>query len=447
MKANVLVTQNKFPAETGFSPMRMVEIEIGRPLPTISGFDETTGQQYRRVLCLVRLHTHPLGLIELQLDESVMSADHYAMHIWHVLAERINEHLLQDGLPAVSELRSAGLPTSSTPRCSEEREKFFAHAPFVSVIISTRDRLEYIEPCLHSLMSLCYPHYEVIVVDNAPSSTATEDFIQQTYHDEPRVHYVCEDSLGASRARNLGIKVARGDILAFTDDDVRVDPYWLCELVRAFSFVEDVACVTGLVLPMELETPAQLWFEEYGGFSKGFTTRIFDMKEHHPRTPLHPYTTGQFGSGVSMAFTSAFLREVNGFDPVLGPGMPARAAEDLTLFFQVMMRNHKLIYTPASLLYHLHRRDYGGLCQQMYNYGIGLSVYILRNLLYHPRLLFDFVTKVPYGLYFTLSGQSSKNKKKSIHYPKELTRLELEGLLYGPFAYVQSWWTMRKATK
>jgi glycosyltransferase involved in cell wall biosynthesis len=424
--------------EAGFLPMRMVEIELGHPLPGLVAYDEKTGQRYRRALCLVRLHTQPLGLLELQLDENGASASEYVSHIWHALGEKINEHLRQDGLPAAPGLDVAGLPAISTPHCIDARERFIAQAPFVSIIISTRDRPWHLERCLHSLLSLCYPRYEVIIVDNAPGTSATADFIQRNYHDEPRVHYTREDRPGASLARNRGIQAAKGEMLAFTDDDVVVDPYWLVELVRAFDIAHDVACVTGLVLPKELETPAQLWFEEYGGFSKGFTPRIFDMQQYHPRTPLHPFTTGQFGSGVSMAFTAAFLDSVKGFDPVLGPGLPAQAGEDLTLFLQVMTQGHKLVYAPASLLYHLHRRDYASLRLQMYNYGIGLSAYLLRNLLYNPRLLFDFATKLPYGLSFTLSKRSPKNSKKSTTYPRDLTMLELKGMLYGPFAYMRS---------
>jgi glycosyltransferase involved in cell wall biosynthesis len=436
-------TSDVLAQETGFLPVRMVEIELGHPLPGLVAYDEKTGQRYRRALCLVRLHAQPLGLLELQLDENGASASEYVSHIWHALGEKINGHLQQDGLSAVPGLDVAGLPACSTPRCIEERESFFAHAPFVSIIIATRDRPGHLELCLHSLLSLCYPRYEVIIVDNAPGSSATADFIQRTYHDEPRVNYIREERPGASLARNRGIQAAKGEILAFTDDDVIVDPYWLVELVRAFDVTRDIACVTGLVLPKELETPAQLWFEEYGGFSKGFTPRIFDMLKYHPGTPLHPFTAGQFGSGVSMAFTAAFLHSVKGFDPVLGPGLPAQAGEDLTLFLQVMTQGHKLVYAPASLLYHVHRRDYAGLRRQMYNYGIGLSAYLLRNLLYNPRLLFDFTTKLPYGLSFTLSKRSPKNCKKSTAYPKDLTMLELKGVLYGPIAYMLSLWQGR----
>ena len=95
----------------------------------------------------------------------------------------------------------------------------------MSIVVSTRDHPEYLARCLRSLLTLHYPDYEVIVVDNAPSTTATAELIQSTYGHEARIHYVCENRPGLSLARNCGIKAARGEILAFTDDDVVVDTY------------------------------------------------------------------------------------------------------------------------------------------------------------------------------------------------------------------------------
>lgn len=432
---------------SGFAPARILEIEVGQPLPGVSAFDEKTGRHYQHALCLVRLHTQPLGLVELELEGSAVSADECAERIWRALSEKINEHLRQDGLPAVTGLTTMGLSNPSTPACLEERERFVAQAPFVSVIVPTRDRPERIRHCLRLLMALHYPQYEIIVVDNAPSTSATADFIQQAYCDVSQVRYVREDRPGSSWARNRGMLAARGEILAFADDDIVMDAYWLVELVKAFSFADNVACVTGLLLPLELETPAQFWIEEFGGFGKGFRRRIFDMKENHPNFPLHPYTAGQFGSGANMAFTAAFLHSVGGFDPTLGPGTPAQGGEDLSLFFQAVIRGYKLVYEPASLGYHPHYREYAGLRKQIYNYGVGLVAYLMKVLLDNPRLLFDFITKVPYGLYFALSARSSKNRKKSSHYPKELTRLERIGMLYGLFAYSWSRWAARNARK
>ena len=108
-----------------FAPVRIVEVEIGQPLPTITAIDEQTGQCYQRARCLVRLHAQPLGMVEFQLNESGVSASEYVSHIWHHLRDEINEHLHHDGLPPVTGLDVAGLSSPGTPQCIEERERFF----------------------------------------------------------------------------------------------------------------------------------------------------------------------------------------------------------------------------------------------------------------------------------------------------------------------------------
>ena len=125
----------------------------------------------------------------------------------------------------------------------------------------THNRPDRLALCLHSLLNLRYPAYEIIVVDNAPTTAETAEVVQEMQKSAPFLFYLREDRPGISWARNKGIAIAKGEIIAFTDDDVVVDPYWLTELVYAFTLSADVACTTGAILPLELETPAQLLFE------------------------------------------------------------------------------------------------------------------------------------------------------------------------------------------
>ncbi len=428
-----------------FTPVRIVEIDLGhRSLPVLAATDAETGMAYRRALCVVRLHTYPIGTVELALDHAQLAPDEYLPLIWQALQEPITRHLQRDGLPVPSAGELSLLATEEQPRCLAARAQFLAHAPFVSVIVPTHDRPDRLALCLQSLSALEYPCYEIIVVDNAPSTSATYELVQQQQGSRPQVHYLREERKGASWARNCGMKVARGDILCFVDDDVVVDAHWLTEMVRAFSVAENVACVSGLVLPLKLDTPAQAWFEEYGGFQKGFERRIFDLEEHRLPMPLYPYNAGFLGVGASMAFRASVLRQIGGFDPALAGDGPARGGEDLAAFFQVITRGYTMIYEPAALLYHLHRQDYPGLLRQIHNYGIGQTAYLTRNLVTNPRLVFDFLSRIPYGLSFLLSNRSSKNAKKSASYPRELTRAELLGMLYGPLAYLQSRWRVHQ---
>jgi len=139
----------------------------------------------------------------------------------------------------------------------------------VTVGIATRERPDTLAECLSSVLASDYPDFDVIVVDNAPSSTGTRELVETRYRDA-RVRYVREDIPGLATAHNRGLADVTAPIVAFTDDDVIVDSSWLSHVVAAFATRDDVGCVTGMILPYELETLAQGWLEQYGGYSKGF---------------------------------------------------------------------------------------------------------------------------------------------------------------------------------
>ncbi len=429
--------QNDTPS---FTSMRILEIELEQPLPFISAFSgerrHDSMRPYKRVLCLVRLHAQPLGLVEFPLGEQGAEAQEYLSYIWDSLHIEINEHLRQDNLLAVDSLDVAGLHTVDTPLCMQKRQQFLEHAPFASVIIPTHNRPDRIQMCLSYLLKQDYPSFEIVVVDNAPSDNATEAVIAEKYADKPQVRYMRENRPGSAYARNTGMLAAKGKFLAFVDDDVVIDIHWLTELMMAFSVGDDVVCTTGLILPLELETEAQFWLEEYGGFGKGFMQQVYDKKENRPANrPLYPYTAGSFGSGASMAFRADYLRSVRGFDGVLEHGA------DIEAFFQVIIRDYKLVYVPSAIVYHQHHAAYERLRNQLHIYGQGLTGFLTKTVVTHPVLLLDLLSKVPYGFFFVLSPGSPKNTKKQFNYPRELTRVELKGMAIGPFTYLYRHWT------
>ncbi len=304
----------------------------------------------------------------------------------------------------MSGIGAAGLPLDGPAPCALARQAFLREAPFVSVVVATRDRPQSIAACLRSLGALEYPRFEVIVVDNVPTSSETRELVQQATADRggpghpgasrpraPVVRYAREDRPGPSWARNRGLDLARGELVAFTDDDVLLDPRWLTELVRGFGAGPDVACVTGPIVPRELETPAQIWLEQYGGFCKGFAQRVYDRRDNRPPDPLFPYTVGRFGSGANMAFRAATLRALGGLDPALGPATPTLAGEDIALFLEVVLRGHQLVYQPGAIVYHAHSRDFQRFRRQIYAYGVGLAACVTKSVLDHPGSLPDLL--------------------------------------------------------
>lgn len=430
-----------------FQPVRTLEVEISQPLPGLANEGGPAHLNASQAIALVRLHGKPLGRIEIELPAQSLSSQDFAAQIWHTLGVEINLHLVHDGLKTVAGLDEHGIPTEGTPRCVRARQTFLESAPFVSVIIATRDRTDRLKSALDSVLASDYPNFEVIVVDNAPSTDATARLIMENYTATGRVRYVREDRPGLSVAHNRGILEVRGSYVAITDDDVLVDRLWLVELMRGFFEYDNVGCVTGMILPVELHTHAQLLFEQYGGFSKGFKQKIFDLHKHRPHDPLFPYTAGKFGTGANMAFRTSLLLEMGGFDPATGIGTMTYGGDDLAAFFEVLQNGYSLVYWPDAVVYHRHRSDFTGLRRQIYGYGVGLTAFLMKTLVDHPASFFDLIGRLPYGLFFTLSDHSPKNSKKRADYPRELTRLERLGMIYGPLAYLRSRWNARRLNK
>ena len=316
-----------------------------------------------------------------------------------------------------------------------ELRAFPMRPPRVSVVVATRDRSASLSRCLDSLLVLDYPDYEIVVVDNAPATAATERLIAMRYSGE--VRYVREGRPGLAAAHNRGVAVARGEIVAFTDDDVVVDRRWLLELARAFDWAADIGCVTGMISAAELETPAQVWSEARWGMCKGFTPRVFRISDRRRPGSLFPFAAGRFGSGANMAFRAEVLRELGGFDPALGTGTRSRGGDDLAAFFSVVAAGYALAYAPGAIVRHWPRRDYASLRRQAYGYGAGLSAYLTKTVADDPRRLFGMATRAPAGLVHLLSPRSPKNAATPPDYPGELRWWELLGMLGGPASYLR----------
>jgi GT2 family glycosyltransferase len=417
------------------APVKILEAELTQPLPTI---DPTAyDRPYHKALLLVRIQGRPIGRLEVALDYA-LTPDALAHRIETALHDAIAAYFAEAGLPAAQTLTAQGftipLHVPQDPR------------PFVSVIVATRDRPDRLRACLQTLLAQDYPQFDVVVVDNAPKTSATADLIANEFGRYTQICYVREDKPGLTNARNAGLAVARGEITAITDDDVLADRLWLSTLVQAFKVGQNVACVTGLILPAELETPTQVWLEQFGGFSKGYQTKILDLADHRPVDHLFPYTVGQCGSGANMAFKTDVLRNIGGFDPALGAGTLGIGGEDLAIFHSVITAHYQLVYEPAALVYHFHPSEYRQLQRMLYNYGVGLTAFVTKTIVDKPASIVELILKLPRGVLFALSPGSPKNRAKQTNYPKELTYLELRGMLYGPIAYLRSRWHIRQTS-
>jgi GT2 family glycosyltransferase len=307
----------------------------------------------------------------------------------------------------------------------------------VSAVIATRNRPRELSTCLSSLLEQTHPPELVVVVDDAPGGDMSPAVVARFARHGP-VMYVEGGRQGLAAAHNRGLREVKSPLVAFTDDDVVADARWLERIVAAFRCAPDVVCVTGMIVPYELETSAQVLLEGYAAFNKGAERRIFDLGPNRPDDVLFPFAAGKLGSGANMAFTRAVLEELEGFDPALGAGTRARGGDDLSAFFEVIQRGHRLVYEPTAIVHHRHGDDFHALKRQVYGYGVGLTAYLTKCVLDRPHLLPGAVRRLPAAASHVLKPGSPKNTRRPAGYPPRLVRLERLGMLAGPFAYVAS---------
>ena len=239
----------------------------------------------------------------------------------------------------------------------------------VSIVVCTRTRPDMVDACLESLLRSDYPAFEVIVVDN----TSAGDFKPGVSGAE-RIRVVRESRPGLSRARNTGIRSARHDIIAFTDDDVVVDPGWIRAIASALED-DATAGVTGLIVPAEIETEAAREFEWYGGMGKGAARRLMCGAAMPAWQKLGAQAAG---AGANMAFRRSVFERVGYFDEAIGPGTPTLGADDLDFFHRVLCEGLTICYEPAAQVSHKHRRTVAELRLQIFANGCSYSVYLMK---------------------------------------------------------------------
>ena len=416
------------PAQDVGRRTKVVDVEVGRPLPSIHASGWTDAH------VVVRMHGQPIGAMDLGLASGWLHADVLADAVQARLSDALRRHLCDDGIGEPHQGPHHGLRHPC-----EERLQPGSTAPLVSVVIPTRDRAVELAACLESMLRLRYPAYEVIVVDNAPSDDATEAMVRKRFGRERRIRYIYEARAGASLARNIGAHSARGEFVAFTDDDAVVDPLWLAALVAGFRQDARVACVAGLTLPSALETPAQQAFEVYGGMGLGYAPRVYDLVTNRGDTLLYPYTAGIFGASNNVAVRREEFLARGGFDVTLGPGTPAFGAEDLDLFLALILDGWQIAYQPAATVRHAHRADFPELYWQVFTYSAGMTVLLTKWILSDWSVALDLARRVPKLMPAALLRSHRSGAEAGVgEYSKQLRWLERAGYLYGPVAYLRS---------
>ena len=330
---------------------RLVDVDVTGSLPALPIEDGSDGFGV-----LLRDGSRPLGFL------LIGGSDPPSPSSWADLV----------GTAAASGLLTERLRRTLLERTDGDLRDPPAEMPAVTVAVCTRNRPDDLAKCLGSILAAAGTRpAEVLVVDNCPPDDRTQEVVAGL----EGVRYVREPVAGLDIARNRALDEARGEWIAFVDDDVRVDRWWLDGLALALQEHPDAAAVTGLVLPAELQTEAQVRFERRGGFGRGYEQQRWDGRLG-PGNRLHPLGAGEFGAGCNMAFDVAVVRSLGGFDEALDTGPPLPGGGDLDAFYRVLDAGHVLVYQPEMAVFHRHRRAMDDLRRQYRSWGTGFAAYL-----------------------------------------------------------------------
>ncbi len=383
---------------------------------------------------LVTLHGVPLGTVDGTLSATSPTAIRSALV--DRFSSQVSAHLQADGLTFAELLDNDQLAHHGCTFAAPASDQL------ISVVISTLGREPRLIQAVSSVLAQSHHNLELIIVDNDPRLGVARLGLAEIH--DPRLRIVEQPVRGLSTARNVGVAAASGEIVAFLDDDAVADVDWLRQVAGPFQEHHGVSCVTGLVLPAQIETRAQVWFEEFGAFDKGFERLVWTLREsgrdavrgaRGQQDALFPYSAGIYGSGNNMAFRREVLLRLGGFDPALGAGTATRGGEDLDAFLRVILAGDTLIYNPSAMVRHYARRTMPEFKRQLFGYGSGMCSVILKQLIDGPRSAWSVLRRVPIGVRRLLHPSSTKNIAKSKDYPKVLTLLELSGYLCAPLLY------------
>lgn len=288
--------------------------------------------------------------------------------------------------------------------------------PTVSVILVNYNGLAHLGPCLGSLASLNYDkgRLEIIVVDNASIDDSTH-WLQDHC---PQVKVIRnERNVGFSRACNQGVERARGDYVAFVNNDMRVDPEWLNGLLEPMARDERIACAGSMVMNWE-GTAVEFASRHDDPFSLAYEPLQHDYK---PQRAGDSYAL--FVSGGAMLLRRADFVGAGGFDPRY-----FMYHEDVDLCWRLWVNGKRCVVAPHSIVYHR-----GGASSRKLESAVVLG-WAQKHLLWTALKNFDDANlraALPLMIYFLVErGRWSEACMRSLEQVFEETQAALGSILH-----------------
>lgn len=219
--------------------------------------------------------------------------------------------------------------------------------PFVSILIATRNRRRLLARTLAALRAQQWPsdRFEIVVADNGSTDGTADLVAAAAAAGGPAIRTVRVSTPGKSHAVNAALALARGEIVALTDDDVQPEPGWLDRLCAAFAEA-GVDFVAGRILPQwECEPPPWMSPALYGVLA------IPDNGTE--RLAITPRTTRVVPIGANMAVRSDVIARIGGLRTDLGKlEGTLRTGEDHEFFLRMLAAGFRGVYEPEAVVRH-----------------------------------------------------------------------------------------------
>jgi len=218
-------------------------------------------------------------------------------------------------------------------------------APSVSAVVCTLNRPDYLRKALASLAEQTAPaaSFEIVVVDNG-STSETPALVEGEFGQVPNLRYVYEPINGISQARNCGWRNARGEYVAYLDDDAIARPDWIEQMLVAFAAAPaQVSCIAGRVEPI-WEAPRPPWLPSS---VVGYLSILHWSNEPVVMNEFQWFLT------TNCAFRRQVLDEIGGFSTRLGrTGRTLRSNEEIMCKWEMGRRGYSCLYHPDVIVAH-----------------------------------------------------------------------------------------------
>jgi glycosyltransferase involved in cell wall biosynthesis len=223
----------------------------------------------------------------------------------------------------------------------------------MSVVVCSYNGGSTLDECLNSLMNLNYPDYEVILIDDGSTDETRE--IAARY---PQVVTHHQPNRGLSEARNVGARLARGEIVVYTDSDCVADEDWLYYLAQSMND----QCVDAIGGP-NIPPLSDCWVARCVAVSPGGPSHVMLDDRHAEHVP-----------GCNMAFRRSELLSLGGFDPQF-----RQAGDDVDICWRWIDRGKSIGYAPAAMVWHHRRSTVSAYLRQQKGYGRAEAMVLLKH--------------------------------------------------------------------